>query len=715
MPLLHELNAYGAKINLSLLNSLTAFVLDTAGATRAQRVALCRSSPLLRPDSSGGAIQEKYGFLYLGELLERYEERFGMSAQDLRAIALALAYTRDLTTPEMFVGPQRENFLRRIRKAADCDSYLAGALYLLDEGRDGATDRELKLTDADYDSTENLLFTLSLFQDRERAFLQFKPQLIRLLGRGRTMPVLGNASVLDWFTAWLIPHIKGIKGSDMALFRALCAMPASHIKPGGKPHCVLLENGYTPLEIAYANMMTVLAQTADGCLRMDSIVSEKIAVDLFREALNSENALAPEIYDQLSQVYQIYDPFKIKCYGQERLADTLREGVSIRNASTFLWFSGLVEIHHPVFNGFDIMDGKWDALAASLEAGKYRSLFEDRLTDDMSREEIQCRLDRYLALTGKDYAGIYWKNAYGTRFGLLVNNGILNLWDLFQRCLDEGGTVIKPEMAENIWSYVRHISTAQGYQFFEKFFAAYGLGGLERFFAYRHRDFFEALTERQGYYYNSQEINLKLHREYLDDDGHRQLLGWMEEYVFHYQPEQYHRLVVAILRDEFTAGLFSVEEQRKLFDQAVQCSDMPRALLDELKRRYLTAEEQQAEQEAEATARQENERRQHEELIQNIRDKYAEISDGTFASVLKFLDEYRYYRDKQSIACRVAREGLDELLESQCYELDGPEAARLLSVCAKLVHGKAMGFTEARSYIMNVKERAKHDTDHLPE
>ena len=105
MPLQNELSAYSAKINLPLLDSITAFVLDTAEASRAQRAELHRQCPFLTR-ASGEVFQEKYGFLYLGELLERYEERFGMTVPDLRAIALALAYTRSLTTPEMFVGPQ---------------------------------------------------------------------------------------------------------------------------------------------------------------------------------------------------------------------------------------------------------------------------------------------------------------------------------------------------------------------------------------------------------------------------------------------------------------------------------------------------------------------------------------------------------------------------------------------------------------------------------
>ncbi|MDE7260833.1 MAG: hypothetical protein K2N78_02040 [Oscillospiraceae bacterium] len=623
MRLQTELQAYSAKINLPLLDSIVAFVLDTAEATHAQRAGLRRQCPFLSMSASGSAFQEKYGFLYLGELLERYKERFGMTVQDLRAIALALAYTRELTTPEMFVGPQRDDFLRKIRKSAGGDIYLSGALYLLDEGKDGATDRELKLTGADFDSTEDLLFVLGLFHDWEQAFPHFKPQLLRLLGRERTMPVLGNTTALNWLIAWLAPQLKSTKGKDIALFRALCALPTSYVKADGKPHGVLLEHGYASLEIAYANMMSVLAQPVDGTLRTDSIVSEKIAVALFHEALYSDTPFTPDVYEQLSTVYRLYERFSIRCYGHERLLQALEPDTRIRNADTFLWFSTMADIYSPVFSSFDVMDSRWDALAGTLTPKQYRPLFEACLDDGMAQEEIRSRLDRYRELTGSSYADCYWEHSYGNRFGLLVNKGILDLWSLFRNSLGEDGRIDKPEMVANIWGYVRSIRTPQAFQFFEQFFSAYDVEGLERFFGYHHRDFPDALIKRQ--HYSNDPIILDLHRDYLDGDGHRLLLRWLEMFIFTYQPEKYMDLITAILRDEAVAGLFSAGEQRELFDLIAKQPGRNQGILGELKRHYLTEDELRAERDAEAAARRVSELRQREEMVQGIRGRYREL------------------------------------------------------------------------------------------
>lgn len=146
--------------------------------------------PLSANSSTDDAMQRDYGFLYLGELLERYEERFGMTLPDRRAIALALGYTKDIVTPEMFVGSQRGDFIQSVRRNAENDVYLTGALYLIHGGESSAVVIENHLKEWAYTRTEELIFAMSLFPDPEQALSQFSDQLITLLGKGRTFPYL---------------------------------------------------------------------------------------------------------------------------------------------------------------------------------------------------------------------------------------------------------------------------------------------------------------------------------------------------------------------------------------------------------------------------------------------------------------------------------------------------------------------------------------------
>ena len=266
-------------------------------------------------------------------------------------------------------------------------------------------------------------------------------------------------------------------------------------------------------------------------------------------------------------------------------------------------------------------------------------------------------------------------------------------------------------MLSNIRRYASRIPTMQAYRFFERFFHDYGAEGLERFFGSYRSDFYNGLTERQSYYYDSQApAKLKFRRDYLDDGGHRKLLHWLEDYVFAYQPEQYLALVTVILQDEFASGLFAADEQRALFDLTMKQPDISYSTRKDLQRRYLTEKELQVQRDAEAAACQEAERQKQAALVQGIREQYGKSLDGTFASVVKFLENYRYYHKELPIACRIVREGLDGLLEAKSYELGSQEAVWFLCICYRLAKEKALSFAEAQDYITKIKERAENDT-----
>ena len=67
-----EMKAFEEQINLSLLSDIIAFVVDTIKADYTQKENLRRRCILLNYDVKSEDFQKKYGFLYLGELLERH-------------------------------------------------------------------------------------------------------------------------------------------------------------------------------------------------------------------------------------------------------------------------------------------------------------------------------------------------------------------------------------------------------------------------------------------------------------------------------------------------------------------------------------------------------------------------------------------------------------------------------------------------------------------
>ena len=187
--IMQEMCAYEEQVNLLLFDNIVRFVIssvDFPTYSLLQRIIFPINV------ASKNSMQKDYGFLYLGELLERYEERFGMSDADFRAIALALGYLSYLVTDDMVVGTQKTIFLRQLeRRAASGDIYLSGALYLLHEGQRGAVSYR-QVADRQYEKLEDLIFVLSIAPDFEEAFCHLKPQLLELLTSKRNIQLFGN-------------------------------------------------------------------------------------------------------------------------------------------------------------------------------------------------------------------------------------------------------------------------------------------------------------------------------------------------------------------------------------------------------------------------------------------------------------------------------------------------------------------------------------------
>lgn len=714
MPIKPEWSALESEINISLLNDIITFVQDTAKAEHAQRSLLQDRCILMRQDVHSNEFQEKYRFLYLGELLERYEERFGMSIQDRRAIALALGYTKNMLTAEMFVGNQHNVFLQELLRHVDGDIYLMSALYLLDEGQSGETAWLERLYAYAYDKTEELLFVMSILQDFDRAFTRFKPQLLRLLGSARTMTVVGNRQLLAWIIAKLQPVVKSMRGKDIALFRALCALPTSFVKRESKPHSTLLEHGYTPLEIVYLNIGVIQYRLSSDALRLDSITTEKIVIDLFDQAMNQESPLAPEMYLALSDLLSQFEEFPIRCYGHATLLEALSEKVLIQNADTFAWFSKYAKLEHSAFAAFDILDKKWDTLAASLPEKKYLELFESRLTQDLDRAAIQERIARFDALTGKSYLGLYQDDqAYRRKFSLLVETDVINLWDAFQTSVDAEGVICKPKMIDYIKTYLQGITTVQAFQFYQKFLPQYGFAGYHEYLVPAHGDFTEGLVRLEGYTGTKQAVSISLERNYLKDDaaGMAIMLQWLEEYLFHYKPFVYLSFVVQVLLSESAADLFPKEKLRALFDLLSAWPGLAYYHLAALKKKYWTTEEWAAEKAAQMAAALEADQKRKGERVQRIRDLYVSKDDGTVQSLFDFMGTSVRTSEEESIIHDIVLERLPQLLYEKNYILGSLDAICFLQICLQLAEHERMSFTEMQNYLLKIKEVSVHGTD----
>ena len=223
--------AYQKAIDLTLYHAFAELVIQTSQDDKARmHYRQIEAAQIWQQDVDVSIYFEQYSLRYPGEVLERFEEKLGTDIRIVRALALALAVTRTLHADQMFVGSQRSGFLQKIRRIADGDVYLSGALYHLEED----TVRQRALLDAlakmEYTKTEEALFVLSLFDDREEGYQVMHAQLLRLFGPERTMPLAFNCGVLEWFIRTYAEQVKSCRSKADLVLRTLVKLPCMNMK-----------------------------------------------------------------------------------------------------------------------------------------------------------------------------------------------------------------------------------------------------------------------------------------------------------------------------------------------------------------------------------------------------------------------------------------------------------------------------------------------------
>jgi hypothetical protein len=720
--------AYLDAVNIQLFNYVVAFVMSTSSADAADVRRSLENRHLWYAASYSDSISEQYGFRYLGELLERYEDKAGSDIRDICAIALAMAYTTELHSSTMFVGGQKQSFIKRITRISDGDVYLKGALYLLFKKEPTGDDILAELTKSPYSETEALIFVMSLFDDFEHAISVFKNQLIWLLGAARTMPVFGNTGIYAWIIRNIYPLYKekGLRSKELALLRALIELPVSFVKAGSRYHSVLLEHGYTAGEIVYLNSTMIEYRPVPGTILEASIVGERIAISYCTIFINSEQTHHPAAYEELSRCLIAHKDFAIKLGGNKGIFYAIEADIKITNPQTFLWlFRLLFQSHQNIFR-FDILEEKWDILSTELSQAEYRELFENQLLwTRLDSSQVRNWIQKYDLLTGASYTSFFsdtYDRYKDDMFRLLVANDLIDPVSAFKACSNleaiRQGPLLperdKPAMLLYLRDYIKGITTRKAFDLFQYIFKNYSFSDMFKWFvddpSYESQKnlawfFRDPLYKGPAHYHNDSENRFGIKKDFLSREEHQTLYGWLDDYMFQYDAEKYIEFTVLMLLDSFVSSLHSREELRQIFDMVI-VSDAGTVKENQraLKSKYLTEVEIQAERDNEEAKNQKFKQAAREVLDCKLRDELDKKYDNTFKSLLKYLDNHEYSFQDSEEALPIAAERLIPTLESCSYQLGGKEIGRFLEFGGQLLKKGAISFKELKKLIIKVEE-----------
>lgn len=654
------------------------------------------------------------GLRYPGEVLERYEEHFGSKIENLRAVALALGYAVPFLTPSMFVGRQKENFLRKLAKETKQDVYLLGARYLLESNASVQQLMLKEMTYRKYTRTEEAVFVLSLFLSHTEGFQAMQSQLVHLLGEQRTFSLFQNIGMLEWLIAEYGEEIRKYRRKDGAVLKALSKLAYMYVKEDSQIFSVLSKAGYSKTEIAYANSAMVWSDRIYDGLDEDGIVAEKIAAQCCVTLINCESSLAESLYAYLEFLFRRYREYKIK-YEENRGIDTaIRSRIKPVLPQTVLWMLQNLEIMDTFDYRFDVFDVKWDLLAENLDARKYHELFTRQLLcqKDLSTIEAKRWLERYFQLTDKDYLSGFqnsWANSQES-FALLVELKIIKLWNFFQK--HKKILAYREEPSEEIsyiWGYVRGIRSREAFEFIELFLKEYGIDGICTYFG-SWKKIYESMVKNLERYHR-EDICIEFDREFLSVEEERQVFEWLDESVFRQEPSRYCSFAVAALKNGFVRELYTKEEWKEIFKELRSKGAVSHWDEKALKGFLFSQEDIEAENAVIEAQKAEAERRKEEAELNKIKESLVEHSDGTFTSLKEYFHDYRYWdRDKKK-AFQVTGEYLAELVNTSNSACDAQEFGDFLYICMEGIRLNALPQTQVIQLLEKMIRRGYYVAD----
>lgn len=641
-----RLAAWREAINLDLMNAGIHLVLSSTMRTdaRTEVIRSLRKQPWYHSADSA-AYFAPAEIRYMGELLERFAEKYGDEPQHFRAVALALAMSIPCAEEGMFIGNQRRVFMKRLQKDAQNDLYLLAALYLLEPSQQSSIESEF-LT-RQHTDTAALLFALTILPSD--AFSHLRTQFIRLLGKGRTLPVYGNCGVYAALFRKGGETIRACRQKDNALLKALLTLCDGYVRSDSRPDSVLREQGYSRQEICYLNAALLWEPNLALNFHTNSIPAEKLAVEFVTAALNAREQQPSTVMDFIAHLLLKYSRFSIKIEGNNGIWQAIQPLLHPDCPETVAWMAS--NINEKFKYQFDVLDARWDALSSLVDENKYHELFRMQLARaaDADTDTVNRMLNRYLHLTGKAYKDVF--NAYtweeSIPFGTLVNAGVISLPDYFTVHENEPGDSYNHYSCMHyILEYAASVSTRKAYDFWAWFFSKHSVRDYSRYFGTR-KSFDEAFIRSESYSYSRcYGMKIDVSRDFLSRDEQRNLYEWADESFFCFHPDKYVSFQTQALQDKHVRTLFTQEELRQTFD-ALLASE-PQSVSDQLKNLYYTEEEKKREADVRAERRAQEALAAAAKTRKELEQRIEKDFDGTFRSAWKLADHT--WRDQELMA-----------------------------------------------------------------
>ena len=346
---------------------------------------------------------------------------------------------------------------------------------------------------------------------------------------------------------------------------------------------------------------------------------------------------------------------------------------------TILWMNKTVKRQFSY--RFDVFNPRYDILASGLSKGEYAELFTEQMLRSRAAIPLRRWLTRYQALTGAEYIEYFNERHWHTlrSFALLVERKEIDLWQFFEQHKEDG---TRAHPLELLQEYALKISSWRCFRFAQKLFSQYTFSQLQEIFGdnfYFHQKFVKKES-----YYNKKVQSFSMVRPFLTAEQHRQLYDWIDASLFQTEPEYYDSFVLCALKAPVIQRIYDKPLLASVLRQLLTHDACGGYEVNQLKERFYSKEEMEADRKATAEQEEQEKERQWQQQVMKCQEKLASCYNGSAESLIQFMHGY-HFGEIRKAALGMVYEKLLEWPAGCAQTLEAAEMWKFFELCGSLV------------------------------
>lgn len=410
-----------------------------------------------------------------------------------------------------------------------------------------------------------------------------KGKMVKILKTKQNLQVYEDWPVYVWIANTYRNRLKNYRKKDLNILKWLVKLSIINAKNAdGALENQFQKLGYTVEEVTFLNFVMALRATHPDHLLKQSLVMERLALNVLKTFLPGSVGYPQQAYELCSYILKTYQLLPVCIDGHNKIQECLFDILEVKNIPSFLALYPFHEYGQKEWHYIDLLDSKWDPLAQALTRKEFDfCVCETLIGKDYTKEELVQYLEKYKVLIGEDYTQGFWeKTDYSLRkvFKILSEKGIIDIIRIMEEFIQsykadpdmflsrKENPVYKKwncmmsyiylvmEKVENETAFLllKLVITELGMQEIGSFIKSWNI--LERSFSLAR--------------YEIKNESCEIFRPFLSREEHRELFGWIEKHIFLEQTEEYPNFLIAILLQEST-GIWMERKEAEALVKAV--------------------------------------------------------------------------------------------------------------------------------------------------